>query len=79
MMPFWGETLPGRLCASRKEAMTGVDIIYLVFSLACTILSASFASREIAFMNLQRIRLKHLQTSHVHSTDGVVKIIGHPD
>ena len=58
--------------------MTGLDIIYLVFSLACTILSASFASREIAFMNLQRIRLRHLQVSHVHSTDRVAKTIESP-
>jgi hypothetical protein len=48
--------------------MTGQWIICFVFSLPCVVLSAPFASAETAFMNLQRMRLKHLQASHVHST-----------
>ena len=41
--------------------MTGLEITYLILFLVCIGLSAFFSSSEIAFINLQRLRLKHLQ------------------
>ena len=59
--------------------MTSLDTIYLVLSLVCLVLSAFFASAEIAFINLQRIRLRHLQDSGVHGADRVARIMEHPE
>jgi putative hemolysin len=59
--------------------MTNIDIIYLIIFFICLILSAFFASSEIAFINLQRIRLKHMQESSVHGADRVARIIERPE
>lgn len=59
--------------------MTGLDITYLVLSVVCLILSAFFASSEIAYINLQRIRLRHLQDSGVHGADRVARIMERPE
>ena len=59
--------------------MTGLDIIYLVLFLLCLVLSAFFASSEIAYINLQRIRLRHLQESGVHGADRVARIMERPE
>jgi len=59
--------------------MTGLDIIYLVLFIVCLILSALFASSEIAFINLQRIRIRHLQDRGVHRADRVARIMERPE
>jgi putative hemolysin len=59
--------------------MTGTDIVYLVFFLICLVLSAFFSSSEIAFINLQRLRLKHLQESGVPRADRVARILERPE
>jgi len=59
--------------------MTGLDITYLVVSVVCLILSAFFASSEIAFINLERIRLRHLQVNGVHGADRVARIMERPE
>jgi putative hemolysin len=59
--------------------MTGQEITYLVIGIICVILSAFFASAEIAFINLQRIRLKHLQDSGRRGADRVAKILERPE
>lgn len=59
--------------------MTGIDIIYLVLVLFCLILSAMFASSEIAFINLQRVRIRHLQDKGIHRADRVAKIMERPE
>jgi len=53
--------------------------IYLLVFLVCLGLSAFFASAEIAFVNLQRIRLKHLQDTGHQGADRVAKIMEHPE
>lgn len=59
--------------------MTNLDYIYLVLFLVCLILSALFASSEIAFINLQRVRIRHLQERAIHRADRVAKIMEHPE
>jgi putative hemolysin len=59
--------------------MSNLDIIYLVIFLVCVVLSAFFASSEIAFINLQRIRLKHLQDSGVRRANMVARIMERPE
>lgn len=59
--------------------MTNVEITYLVLSLICLVLSAFFASSEIAYINLQRIRLRHLQESGVRGAERVARIMEHPE
>jgi Mg2+/Co2+ transporter CorB len=55
--------------------MTDLEITYLVISIVCLILSAFFTSSEIAYIKLQRIRLRHLQDSGVRGADRVARII----
>lgn len=43
--------------------MTGIDTLYVVLLVACLLLSAFFASSEIAFFFLQRVRLEHLTST----------------
>ena len=59
--------------------MSGVDTIYLVVGLVCILLSAFFASAEIAYINLERIRIKHLQESGRRGADRVASIMERPE
>ncbi|MBL7119489.1 MAG: HlyC/CorC family transporter [Dehalococcoidia bacterium] len=59
--------------------MTGLESTYLVLLLISLVLSAFFSSSEIAYINLQRIRLKHLQDSGVPGASRVAKILESPE
>lgn len=59
--------------------MSGVEITYLVIGIICVILSAFFASAEIAFINLERIRIRHLQESGRRGADRVARIMERPE
>ncbi|MDY6834351.1 MAG: hemolysin family protein [Chloroflexota bacterium] len=59
--------------------MSGVDTIYLIVGLLCILLSAFFASAEIAYINLERIRIKHLQESGRPGAERVASIMEHPE
>ena len=59
--------------------MGGLEITYLVLSLAFLLVCAFFASAEIGFINLQRIRLRHLQEEGVHGAERVARIMEHPE
>ena len=59
--------------------MTGLEIIYLILFLICVVLSAFFASAEIAFINFQRLRLKHLVDTGTPGADRVARILERPE
>jgi putative hemolysin len=59
--------------------MGSLEIVYLLLSLAFLLVCAFFSSAEIGFINLQRIRLKHLQEESVHGADRVARIMEHPE
>jgi len=59
--------------------MGGLEVAYLVLSLAFLFVCAFFASAEIGFINLQRIRLKHLQEEGVHGAERVARLMEHPE
>ena len=59
--------------------MGSLEIVYLLLSLAFLLVCAFFSSAEIGFINLQRIRLKHLQEEGVHGADRVARIMEHPE
>ncbi|MFC1925223.1 hemolysin family protein [Chloroflexota bacterium] len=59
--------------------MTNVEITYLVVALICLVLSAFYASSEIAYINLERIKLRHLQDNGVRGADRVARIMEHPE
>jgi putative hemolysin len=55
-----------------------VNILYIVLASLCVIASAFFSSSEIAFISLQRIRLKHMESQGVARADRVAKILEKP-
>ncbi len=59
--------------------LDGVNILYLVLFLVCLLLSGFFSSSEVAFISLQKIRLRHLVDSGVSGAAQVAKITEHPE
>lgn len=59
--------------------MEKIDIIYLGLSLGFVLVCAFFSSAEIGFINLQKIKLKHLQEKGVRGADRVARIMEHPE
>ena len=59
--------------------MDGLNILYLVLALLCVFSSAFFSSSEIAFISLQRIRIKHLERQGVARAGLVAKILEKPE
>jgi putative hemolysin len=57
----------------------GINILYLILFFLCLLLSAFFSSSEVAFISLQKIRLRHLQESGVAGAEQVVKITERPE
>jgi len=53
--------------------------VYLILSILFLIVCAFFSSAEIGFINLQKIRLKHLQEEGVKGADRVARIMQHPE
>ncbi len=59
--------------------MDGLNILYLVLALFCVLASAFFSSSEIAFISLQRIRIKHLESQGIARAGLVAKILEKPE
>ena len=59
--------------------MDGLNILYLVLALLCVLVSAFFSSSEIAFISLQRIRIKHLQSQGIARAGLVAKVLEKPE
>jgi len=59
--------------------MEVIDIVYLILSLIFLIICAFFASAEIGFINLQRIKLRRLQEEGVRGSDRVARILEKPE
>jgi len=59
--------------------MGTLEIVYLLVALFFLLICAFFASAEIGFINLQRIRLKRLQEEGVHGAERVARIMGRPE
>ena len=59
--------------------MTGIEVLYLVLSIVFVLASAFFASAEIAFISLQKVKLRYLEERSVHGTKRVARIVEHPD
>jgi len=59
--------------------MGTLGIIYLLLALFFLLICAFFASAEIGFINLQRIRLKRLQEEGVHGAERVARIMERPE
>jgi len=59
--------------------MTGLEITYLVLFLTTLAISAFYSSSEIAFINLERIRVRHLQETKVPGANRVAAILERPE
>jgi len=58
--------------------MTEVEVLYLVLSIVFVLVAAFFASAEIAFISLQKVKLRHLEESGVPGAKRVARIMEHP-
>ena len=59
--------------------MGNTEIVYLVLALACVLLSAFFSSSETAFISLQKIRIKHMESTGVARAGRVAKLMEKPE
>jgi len=59
--------------------MDNTVILYLVLALACVLLSAFFSSSETAFISLQKIRIKHMESTGVARAGRVAKLMEKPE
>lgn len=59
--------------------MTGTEVLYLGISTVFVLASAFFSSAEIAFISLQKVKLRYLEESGVRGAKRVARIIEHPD
>lgn len=59
--------------------LDGVNILYLVLFFLCLLLSAFFSSSEVAFVSLQKIRLRHLVSTGVAGADQIAKMTERPE
>jgi putative hemolysin len=58
--------------------MTGIEILYLVLTIIFVLASAFFASAEIAFISLQKVKLRHLEESGAAGAKRVARIMEDP-
>ena len=59
--------------------MDSISILYLIMALLCVMASAFFSSSEIAFISLQKIRLKHMQSQGIAGAGHIAKILEKPE
>ncbi len=59
--------------------MFTTEILYLVLLVVCILLSAFFASAEISFMSLQRVRLEHMLETKVKGAKRIARILEKPE
>ena len=55
------------------------NLLYVILILLCLVFSAFFASSETAFVSLQRIRIRHLESKGVEGADRVAKVMEKPE
>ena len=59
--------------------MDTINVLYLVLALLCVLASAFFSSSEIAFISLQRFRIRHMQSQGVARAGRVAKLLEKPE
>ncbi len=59
--------------------MSGIDPLYAVLLVVCFVLSAFFASAEIAFFFLQRVKVEHMASTGVRGAARVSRMLDRPD
>jgi len=59
--------------------MDSTDTLYLVLAIICVMFSAFFSSSETAFLSLQKIRIKHLESQGVEGAGRVAKMMQKPE
>ena len=59
--------------------MSGIETLYVVLLVVCFVLSAFFASSEIALFFLQRVKVEHLVSTGVRGAERVSRMLGRPD
>ena len=59
--------------------MDSTNTLYLILALVCVMLSAFFSSSETAFVSLQKIRIKHLESKGVEGAGRIAKMMEKPE
>ena len=59
--------------------MDSISILYLILALLCVMASAFFSSSEIAFISLQKIRIKHMQSQKIAGAGHIAKLLEKPE
>ncbi|MDM7998909.1 MAG: hemolysin family protein [Dehalococcoidia bacterium] len=59
--------------------MDTVHVMYLILALICVMASAFFSSSETAFISLQKIRLKHMESRGEEKAGRIAKILEKPE
>jgi len=59
--------------------MVGNETLYIALLVACILLSTFFASSEIAFFSLQRVRVEQLVSTEVRGAARIARLIKRPD
>ncbi len=59
--------------------MDSMDILYLVIAVLCILASAFFSSSEVAFISLQRIRIRHMEIQGEAKAKRIAKLLERPE
>lgn len=59
--------------------MDSINVLYLILALLCVGASAFFSSSEIAFISLQKIRLRHMESQGIARAGHIAKILERPE
>jgi putative hemolysin len=59
--------------------MDTVHVLYLVLALICVMASAFFSSSETAFISLQKIRLRHMESQGGEKASRIARIMERPE
>src|SRR5512136_2077151 len=59
--------------------MDTMHILYLVLALICVMASAFFSSSETAFISLQKIRLRHMESQGGEKASRIAKLLQKPE
>ncbi|MCX5998129.1 MAG: DUF21 domain-containing protein, partial [Chloroflexi bacterium] len=59
--------------------MDGISVLYVAVALVCLLAGAFFSSSEMAFISLQKIRVKHMESQGIPGAGRVAKILEKPE
>ena len=59
--------------------MSTTDVVYLVLFFVCLLLSGFFSSSEVAFVSLQKLRLRHLADTEGGAAKEVAEMAEKPE